>query len=63
MGGAAIAWPLAARAQQPDRMRTIGVIVAGTVDDSENQARVGAFRQALEQLGWTDGRNARIDTR
>src|SRR5207237_532025 len=63
LGGAAIAWPLAARAQQPEPMRTIGVIVAGTADDPEYQARVGAFRQALEQFGWIDGRNARIDTR
>jgi ABC-type uncharacterized transport system substrate-binding protein len=62
-GGVAVAWPLAARAQQPDRIRTIGLIVAGTADDPEYQARVGAFRQALEQLGWTDGGNARIDTR
>jgi putative tryptophan/tyrosine transport system substrate-binding protein len=62
LGGTA-AWPLAAVAQQPERMRTIGLLVAGTADDPEYQARWGAFRQALEQLGWTDGRNVRIDTR
>jgi putative ABC transport system substrate-binding protein len=49
LGGAAV-WPLAAVAQQPERMRTIGLLVAGTVDDPEYQARWGAFRQALEQL-------------
>src|SRR5882757_3739832 len=63
LGGAGIAWPLAAIAQQPGRMRTIGLLVAGTVDDPENQARLGAFRQTLEQLGWIEGRNVRIDTR
>ena len=61
MGGAALAWPLAARAEQPDRMRTIGLLVAGTADDPEYQARTGAFLQALKQLGWIDGRNMRID--
>jgi putative ABC transport system substrate-binding protein len=62
-GGAAIAWPLVARAQQPDRIRVIGVLVAGTADNPEHQARVEAFRQGLQQLGWTDGRNARFDIR
>src|SRR5216684_451345 len=62
VGGAA-AWPLAARAQQPDRMRRIGVLMASAADDSEYQARIAAFLQALQQLGWTDGRNVRIDTR
>jgi putative ABC transport system substrate-binding protein len=65
LGGAAASsgWPLTARAQQPDRIRTIGLLVAGTADDPEYQARTGAFLQALEQLGWIDGRNARIDVR
>jgi putative tryptophan/tyrosine transport system substrate-binding protein len=63
LGSAGIAWPLAAVAQQPERMRTIGLLVAASADDQEHQARLGAFRRALEQLGWTDGRNARIDTR
>ena len=62
LGGAA-AWPLAARAQQPERMRRIGVLMALCADDSETQARLAAFQQALTQLGWTDGRNLRIDTR
>ena len=63
LGGAAAAWPLAARAQQPERMRRIGVLLPAAADDAEFQARVGAFLQALAQLGWTIGRNVRIDTR
>jgi putative ABC transport system substrate-binding protein len=63
IGGAAVAWPLAARAQQGDRMRRIGVLMASAADDLESQARVAAFLQGLQQLGWTDGRNVRIDTR
>src|SRR5262245_38931195 len=63
LGSAAIAGPLAARAQQPDRIKTISLLVAGTADDPEYQARTGAFLHALEQLGWIDGRNARIDIR
>jgi putative tryptophan/tyrosine transport system substrate-binding protein len=63
VGGAATAWPLAARAQQPDRMRRIGVLIPGAADDPEFQARVGAFLQGLQLLGWTIGRNVRIDTR
>jgi len=62
LGGAAAAWPLAARAQQPERMRRIGVLVPAAADDPEWQARVGAFQQALALLGWTIGRNVRIDT-
>jgi putative ABC transport system substrate-binding protein len=62
LGGAA-AWPLVARAQQPDRVRRIGVLLPATADDAEFQARVGAFLQALALLGWTIGRNVRIDTR
>ena len=61
--GGAVVWPVAAVAQQPDRMRTIGLLVAGTADDPEYQARTGAFLQALKQLGWIDGRNVRIDIR
>ena len=57
------AWPLAARAQQGERMRRVGVLMASTADDPESQARIAAFVQALQQLGWTDGRNVRIDTR
>jgi len=62
LGGAA-AWPLAARAQQPERMRRIGVLMNQAADDPEGQARLIAFVQALQQFGWTDGRNVRIDTR
>jgi putative tryptophan/tyrosine transport system substrate-binding protein len=62
LGGAA-AWPLAARAQQGERMRLIGVLLPAAADDAEYQARVGAFLQGLQQSGWTIGRNVRIDTR
>ena len=63
LGGAAATWPIAARAQQPDRMRRVGVLVGSAADDSEFQAHVAAFRDSLAQLGWIDGRNLRIDTR
>jgi ABC-type uncharacterized transport system substrate-binding protein len=59
----AAAWPLAARAQQAERMRRIGVLMAQAADDSDGQARVAAFLQALQQFGWTEGRNVRIDYR
>jgi len=62
LGGAATAWPLAARAQQGERMRRIGVLT-GLADDPDTQAHMAAFLQGLAQLGWTDGRNLRIDTR
>jgi putative ABC transport system substrate-binding protein len=63
LGGAAIAWPLAARAQQPERMRRIGVIMSLAANDPEDQGRVAALRQGLQEVGWTDGRNVRIDIR
>jgi putative tryptophan/tyrosine transport system substrate-binding protein len=63
LGSASVAWPLAARAQQPERMRRIGVLMALASDDPEGQARFVAFVQGLEESGWTDGRNVRIDTR
>ena len=63
LGGAAAAWPLAARAQQAERMRRIGVLMTAAADDPEVQARVAAFLQGLAQLGWTVGRNVRIDIR
>src|SRR5262252_111408 len=62
VGGAA-AWPLAARAQQGERVRRIGVLLAATADDPEYQPRMRAFEQGLALLGWIDGRNARIDIR
>ena len=63
LGGAAAAWPLAARAQQAERMRRIGVFMSLAADDPEGQARLAAFVQGLRELGWTDGRNVRIDIR
>src|SRR5262249_37739179 len=62
LGGAA-AWPLAARAQQAERMRRIGVLMGGAGSDPVEQARLAAFLDGLQQLGWTDGHNVRIDTR
>src|SRR6476620_2135151 len=63
VAGSAAAWPLMARAQQLERMRRIGVILPAAANDAEFQTWVGAFLQALAQLGWTIGRNVRIDTR
>jgi putative tryptophan/tyrosine transport system substrate-binding protein len=63
LGGAATAWPIAARAQQGERMRRIGIIFPAVADDPVFQAWLGAFLQALALLGWTIGRNVRIDTR
>jgi putative ABC transport system substrate-binding protein len=66
LGGAAassVSWPLAARAQQPDRVRRIGILLPAAADDPAWQARVGAFLQGLGQLGWAIGRNLQIDTR
>jgi ABC-type uncharacterized transport system substrate-binding protein len=63
LGGAAAMWPLAARAQQGERLRRIGVILPAVADDPVWQARLGAFLQALALLGWTIGRNVHIDTR
>jgi ABC-type uncharacterized transport system substrate-binding protein len=62
LGGAA-AWPLAARAQQSERMRRIGVLMNRTATDPEGRARLAAFQQGLQQLGWSDGRNIQIDIR
>ena len=62
IGGAAIASPLAARAQQVERVRRIGLLM-GTADDPEGQARVTALKQGLQELGWIDGRNIQIETR
>jgi putative ABC transport system substrate-binding protein len=63
LGGAAVAWPLAARAQQGDRVRRIGVLIPGDENDPSMKPRVSAFTQALADLGWTVGRNVRIDLR
>ena len=62
LGGAA-AWPLAARAQQADRVPRIGMLESLKADDKEAQARISAFVQGLKELGWTDGRNVQIDIR
>jgi putative tryptophan/tyrosine transport system substrate-binding protein len=61
--GVAVAWPFAARAQQAERIRRIGVLMIQAADDPVGQARVKVFQQGLQQLGWTDGRNVRIDYR
>jgi putative ABC transport system substrate-binding protein len=63
LGSAAVAWSRAARAQQGERMRRIGVLMPLAADEPETLARVGAFLQGLEELGWTDGRNMRIEYR
>ena len=63
LGGAAAAWPLAARAQQGERMRRIGVLMSTGAEDPEGQARIAAFLGGLQRLGWTEGRNAQIDFR
>ena len=63
LGGAAAAWPFAARAQQPERVRRIGALLPAAADDVEMQVRLAAFHQELALLGWNIGRNVRIDTR
>ena len=63
LSGTAVAWPLAAGGQQPERMRRIGVLMNLASDDAEGQARLAAFHQGLQQLGWTVGRNVQIDYR
>src|SRR5205085_12386398 len=62
LGGTAI-WPLAARAQQSERKRRVGVLMGLSADDAQAQDRIAAFLQGLQQLGWTDGRNLQIDYR
>ena len=63
LGGAAVAWPLAARAQQAAQIRRVGMLIRYAEKDPETQARLAAFRQTFEQLGWKEGRNVRIDYR
>ena len=62
LGGAAV-WPMTVRAQQPERVRRIGVLMPFEESDSDAQANITAFRQALQMLGWTDSHNVRIDHR
>src|SRR5215467_12818627 len=61
--GSAAAWPPVARAQQGDRMRRVGVLMPYSQNDPEQKRRLSAFTQALADLGWTDGRNVRMDLR
>ena len=63
LGGAAAMWPLAARAQQPERMRRIAVLMNLAESDPEGQARIAAFREGLAKLGWTEGRDVQIEYR
>jgi hypothetical protein len=63
VGGAAVSWPLAARAQQPDRMRRVGILMALDENDPEAKAYLSGLTQRLAELGWTDGRNLRLDVR
>ena len=63
VGGAAAGWPLAARAQQPDRVRRLGVMTDTAENNPEGQARVAALRQRLRELGWLEGRNLKVDYR
>jgi putative ABC transport system substrate-binding protein len=62
-GAAAAAWPLAVRAQQPERMRRVGILMNAAADDSEGQSYVAAFQEGMQELGWSVGRNLRIDLR
>ena len=63
LGGAAVAWPVVARAQRSDRMRRIGMLIPQAADDPESQARVAAFAQGLQEAGWVSGRNVQIEYR
>jgi putative tryptophan/tyrosine transport system substrate-binding protein len=63
LGGAAAAWPLAARAEQTERMRRIAVLMATAENDAQSQQRLAALRDGLQKLGWTEGRNLRTDYR
>ena len=63
LGGAAAAWPLAARAQQRERMRRIGVLMTIAADESESLARLAVLLHRLQELGWVDGRNMRMEYR
>ena len=63
LGGAAVAWPFAARAQQSERVRRIGVVIPLNASDPDAQPRMMTFQRALRELGWTEGRNIQIDYR
>ena len=63
LGGAAVAWPLAARGQQSERMRRIGMLTGLPESDPEARTTVALFRQGMDALGWAEGRNVRIDYR
>ena len=63
LGTVMAAWPLTVRAQLPERMRRIGVLMGSTESDLEAQARLAAFREELQKLGWAEGHTIRIDTR
>jgi putative ABC transport system substrate-binding protein len=63
LGSAAAAWPMVARAQQRERMRHIGLLTGGLEADSDDQGRYAVFKQAMQQLGWTEGRNVRYEQR
>src|SRR5215510_16596483 len=63
LGGAAAAWPLAARAQQGERMRRIGVLIPLNADDKVAQDRIAVFVQGLKELGWIEGRDVQLDIR
>ena len=63
LGGAAVSWPLAARGQQGERMRRIGVLAPGSNRDTDQQSRLKVFQDTLQEMGWTNGRNVRIEVR
>jgi putative ABC transport system substrate-binding protein len=63
LGGSAVSWPLAAYAQQAERMRRVGVLIGGAENDQTNQANIAAFREGLAKLGWAEDRNLRVDLR
>ena len=61
LGGAAATWPLAARAQQHEQMRRVGVLISSTGNDPQGRRQIAAFQQGLQELGWMEGQNVRID--
>jgi putative ABC transport system substrate-binding protein len=63
LGGAAATWPLAARAQQHEQMRRVGVLISSTGNDPQGRRQIAAFQQGLQELGWMEGQNVRIDFR